>query len=137
MDLSWGIKPSWAKRIIINAQAETVSIKPTFTHSFEKHRVIVPCSGWYEWREEQGKKVKYLFRQQDGSALYMAGIALEDGSKVVTLTTKPNRQCADFHHRMPLLIPEDAVLGWISGNRDAAYQLIGHQWDGSLEISAC
>ncbi len=62
MDLSWGIKPSWAKRIIINAQAETVSIKPTFTHSFEKHRVIVPCSGWYEWREEQGKKVKYLFR---------------------------------------------------------------------------
>ncbi|WP_394251640.1 SOS response-associated peptidase family protein [Vibrio profundi] len=35
--------------MLINAQAETVSIKPTFKQSFSNNRVIVPCSVWYEW----------------------------------------------------------------------------------------
>nr|WP_284676505.1 SOS response-associated peptidase family protein [Vibrio sinus] len=48
VDLQWGIKPDWAKRIIVNAQAETVATKPTFRQAFHISRVVVPCSGWYE-----------------------------------------------------------------------------------------
>lgn len=86
LDLKWGIMPDWANHLIFNARAETVSVKSTFANAFEFNRVIVPCSGWYEWREEEGTKVKYLF-SLDNSVLYMAGIEL-DGSKLVTLTTK-------------------------------------------------
>lgn len=34
LDLSWGIKPSWTKRVLINAQAETVITKPMFKQPF-------------------------------------------------------------------------------------------------------
>ncbi|HDM8047798.1 TPA: SOS response-associated peptidase family protein [Vibrio fluvialis] len=135
-DLPWGIKPEWAKRLIINAQAETVAVKPTFAAAFENHRVLVPCSGWYEWREEQGKKVKYLFSQGKLDVLYMAGIALEGGTKLVTLTTKPNEQCAEYHHRMPLLIAQDSLLTWLNGKWPEVFELLSHQFNENLSIKS-
>ncbi len=137
LDLSWGIKPGWAKRIIINAQAETVMVKHTFSQAFEQSRVIVPCTGWYEWREEQGKKVKYLFSQEEGKVLYMAGIALNQDSKLVTLTTKANQQCSDYHHRMPLFISEDALLSWVTGLPEGAFPLLNNQYLDNLNVKAC
>ncbi|WP_375753770.1 SOS response-associated peptidase [Vibrio sp. HN007] len=110
-DLSWGIKPDWAKRVIINAQAESVAVKPTFRNAFQRSRVIVPCSGWYEWSAIDGTKKKYLISDPEHKPLFMAGIAL--GDKLVTLTTKPNKQYAEYHHRMPLLIPGDALQLWV------------------------
>ncbi len=52
MEASWGIKPTWAKQLLINAKAETVDQKPTFKQAFSERRCIVPCSGRYEWRDE-------------------------------------------------------------------------------------
>ncbi len=135
-DLPWGIQPDWANHLIINAKAETVAVKATFANAFEFNRVIVPCSGWYEWREEEGKKVKYLFSLAESDVLYMAGIALEGGKDLVTLTTSPNDQCSEFHHRMPLLIPNDEVLNWISGNGDNVYELLENQFSQTLTIQS-
>jgi putative SOS response-associated peptidase YedK len=50
----WGIKPNWSKKLIINAQAETVATKPTFKQAFQSQRFLVPCNGWFEWRTEEG-----------------------------------------------------------------------------------
>lgn len=135
LDLSWGIKPSWAKRIIINAQAETAAVKPTFAQAFEFNRVIVPCSGWDEWREEQDNKVKYLFYSENLAPFYIAGIALEGGSKLVTLTTRPNEQCNGYHHRMPLLIPDDSVMTWLSRKAEEAFPLLSYEYQGEPTIS--
>ena len=54
--LQWGIRPSWSKQLLINAQAETVATKQTFSDSFKFRRCVIPCSGWYEWKifEEGG-----------------------------------------------------------------------------------
>ncbi|MBR9786476.1 MAG: SOS response-associated peptidase [Vibrionaceae bacterium] len=134
LDLPWGIQPDWANHLIINAKAETVAVKATFAHAFEFNRVIVPCSGWYEWREENGKKVKYLFSLGESDVLYMAGIALNDGKDLVTLTAEPNEQCGEFHHRMPLLIPDEAVLSWISGEGKIVYKLLDNQFNETLTI---
>lgn len=135
-DLSWGIKPEWAKRILINAQAETVAVKPTFATGFEHNRVVVPCTGWYEWREEKGKKVKYLFSQGEEKVVYMAGITLDGGAKLVTLTTKPNLQCSEYHHRMPLLVHSNDIITWLRGSRDDAYQCLNHKFDEPVTINA-
>ncbi|MBO0161516.1 SOS response-associated peptidase [Vibrio alginolyticus] len=135
LDLSWGIKPSWAKRVLINAQAETVSTKPTFKQSFLDNRVIVPCSGWYEWANINGKKQKYLFKHADDSPIYMAAIALEHNEKVVTLTTKPNDQCRDYHHRMPLLVDRADVMQWLMGNPLSLGVLLNTNWESPLDIS--
>ena len=134
LDLPWGIKPDWANNLIFNAKAETVAVKATFASAFEFNRVIVPCSGWYEWQEENGKKAKYLFSLGESNVLYMAGIALNDGKELVTLTTEPNEQCSAFHHRMPLLIPDEEVLDWISGEGKSVYKLLDNQFSEVLTI---
>lgn len=66
----------------------------------------------------------------------MAGIALEGGSKLVTLTTKPNEQCAEYHHRMPLLIAQDSLLTWLSGKWPEVFELLSHQFDENLSIKS-
>lgn len=114
-NVRWGIQPSWAKRLIINAQAESVAEKPTFKRAFQLHRCVIPCSGWYEWQA----KAKYLFQAPDQAPLYMAGIyydasANDETPRLVTLTTKADEQCIVYHHRMPLLVQETQVRDWLS-----------------------
>ncbi|EKO3401944.1 SOS response-associated peptidase family protein [Vibrio fluvialis] len=118
LDLQWGIKPDWSKRLIINAQSETAHVKPTFKHAFDTARVIVPLSGWYEWSELNGKKEKFLFSRYDDKPLYMAGLAFKDSNQLVTLTTKPTQQCAAYHNRMPLIIDETDLEPWLMGTLD-------------------
>lgn len=126
-ELSWGIKPDWAKRIIINAQAESVATKPTFKVAFNSNRVIVPCTGWYEWKGEKGSKQKFSFADPYGRPLFMAGIAIED--KLVTLTTKPNEQYKAYHHRMPLLIPADSLISWVSAAPETCLPTLSFEYD--------
>ncbi|WP_434359880.1 SOS response-associated peptidase [Parasalinivibrio latis] len=133
--LNWGYKPHWAKKPLINAQAETVSVKPTFKNAFYHHRCIVPCTGWYEWKaDDTGKKQKYLFSDPDNGVVWMAGIFLE-GRYLVTLTTKPNGQCEYYHHRMPLLIKQDHLTSWLSPNVESAGALLSMEYEGKLHIS--
>jgi len=114
INATWGIQPAWANRLLINAQSETVATKPTFKSSFENSRCLVPMSGWYEWKKlEHGKKQKYLF-ENDSQAMFMAGILFDDNSKFVTLTTEPTEQCAEYHHRMPLLINDNDAEFWLA-----------------------
>ncbi|MCD8549301.1 MAG: SOS response-associated peptidase [Shewanella xiamenensis] len=75
INCTWGIKPNWSKSLLINAQAETVREKKTFANAFAHHRCVVPCSGWYEWRDEGGKrKQKYLFSHAVNSHCIWLGI---------------------------------------------------------------
>jgi len=51
----WGLVPFWADdpkvgARMINARSDTVASKPAFREAFEKRRLVVPASGWYEWR---------------------------------------------------------------------------------------
>ena len=118
LNTHWGIKPGWAKRLIINAQAETVANKKTFARAFAERRCLVPCSGWYEWRDEgESHKQKYYFSRSGREPLYMAGIwfpAVEEESSpaLVTLTTQPTTLCAQYHNRMPQLIWPEEVTFW-------------------------
>ncbi len=115
-DMQWGIQPTWSKRLLINAQSETVATKPTFAQAFAVNRCLVPCSGWYEWRKEDDKKQKYYFSHQQQQPLYMAGISFYNNNsqaQVVTLTTKPNPLCEQYHHRMPVLILPEHIQTWL------------------------
>jgi putative SOS response-associated peptidase YedK len=118
LNSSWGIKPDWSKKILINAQAETVATKKTFKHAFETSRCIVPCSGWYEWRDEGGKrKQQYIFEHADNQPFYMAGVYYhQEQTPFVSLTIKPNEKCAEIHGRMPLLIEPNCIEQWLGGN---------------------
>ena len=140
LDTTWGIKPQWSKKLLINAQSETVTVKPTFKRAFAENRCVVPCSGWYEWASVAGEgKHKYLFDNEDGSPLYMAGIFYpqpEASPELVTLTTKPSKQCTQYHHRMPLLIPEQAVEDWLTLPADKLSRLLAGAGE-SVRVVRC
>ena len=135
IDLNWGIKPTWAQRVIINAQAETVFVKPTFRDAFEISRVIVPCNGWYEWvRVGKGKR-KYQISDLAEMPLFMAGIALDGYKHLVTLTVVSNEQYEKYHDRMPLLVAEDAIRTWLCGDLSHATWLLANSYTPDLKIT--
>ena len=117
INAAWGIKPSWSKKLLINAQSETIATKQTFKHAFQRQRCLVPCNGWYEWRTENGKKVKYYFDHFDKEPLYMAGILFKhEITELVTLTTSPNKHCGQYHKRMPVLILPENKDYWFNSD---------------------
>ena len=123
----WGIKPLWSKKLIINAQAETVAIKPTFRQPFQSQRCLVPCNGWFEWKTEEGKKVKYLFEHANKMPLYMAGILFQhEHTELVTLTTKPNGKCSQYHQRMPVLVLAKDKENWFNSSPQQLEPLLQH-----------
>ena len=149
----WGIQPSWAKRIIINAQAETVAEKKTFKTAIRRHRCIVPCTGWYEWRDEGGpRKQKYHFGHTSDSPLFMAGIYFSadvpEGQQspapinpttinptpinIVTLTTKAQGVAADIHHRMPVFISPDYLNAWLTSDKENEWLAMMHTDDSEV-----
>lgn len=40
INAAWGIKPDWSKKLIINAQSETVQKKSTFKQAFQHQRCL-------------------------------------------------------------------------------------------------
>ncbi|WP_117234758.1 SOS response-associated peptidase [Vibrio maerlii] len=134
LELNWGIKPNWANRVIINAQAESVASKPTFRDAFVQSRVALPCSGWYEWSDLDGEKLKYLFKQPDDSPFYMGAVGFSGSNQMVTLTTQPTPQYLPYHHRMPFLIPSFAVRDWLFASPDEAKAMLQNWWPDELAI---
>lgn len=124
LDMAWGIQPSWSKQLLINAQEESAMQKPTWRNAMQTHRCIVPCSGWYEWRDEGGsKKQKYHFSHPDGKPLYMAGIWFEaETPQLVTLTTAANEVCQPYHHRMPVITDIAGCGVWLQAGENSNFE---------------
>ncbi|MCX7800812.1 MAG: SOS response-associated peptidase [Fimbriimonadales bacterium] len=118
----WGLVPPWAKDPSsgpINARAETAAEKPTFRTAMRRRRCLVPATGFFEWREEGGRKQPYLFRRKDGQPFGIAGLweAYEgaDGAfeSVALLTTSSNELVSPYHGRMPVLVPTAEFDRWL------------------------
>lgn len=133
----WGIQPAWAKRPLINAKIETAAEKPTFKKAFAQARCVIPVSGWYEWRTEQGKKQKYLFSAASAQPLLMGGIVFkgESGPRLVTLTTSPTTQCAEYHDRMPFLVPAEELDYWLQSPPEQLSAVTDHAMTQVLSIT--
>ena len=96
----------------------------------------MPCNGWFEWRTEEGKKVKYFFEHADQMPLYMAGILFKhEITELVTLTTAPNAKCSEYHKRMPVLISPEQTENWFNANLDVVTPLLGHVSDEMINVS--
>ena len=113
--MKWGF-PKWdGKGVIINARSETALDKKMFRVPLMKRRCVIPSAGFYEWRQETGKKQKYLFRLPDTKVLYMAGLFDTFGADnaYVVITTQANETMAPYHDRMPLILPPESIDSWL------------------------
>lgn len=122
--LRWGLVPHWSKRPgqgapMINARSESVEEKPAFRDAFARHRCLVPADGFFEWREEGGKKQPYFISRRDGRPLAFAGLWDTWRSQEAKLrscsilTTDANAAVAELHDRMPVLIEPEYFQEWL------------------------
>ncbi|MES9860178.1 MAG: SOS response-associated peptidase [Candidatus Thiodiazotropha sp. LLP2] len=116
----WGLIPSWAKdqKIgykCINARAESVDTKPAFRAAFKTRRCLIPCSGFFEWKLENGHKQPYCFRPTIQPLFALAGLYEhwrdKSGKQIDSCTIivgEANKDVAPVHDRMPIILaPED------------------------------
>lgn len=130
--LQWGFVPAWADDASpgpINARAETLAEKPMFA---DARRCIVPCDGFYEWRDGQ----PYYFSRPDDRPFAMAGVWAtyepttrqvglgefgDDGPRrdadpvhsFAIVTRAATGVVADYHHRESVVL--DAPDEWLAG----------------------
>jgi putative SOS response-associated peptidase YedK len=125
----WGLIPSWAKDVsmgnrMFNARAETVAEKPSFRNAYRRRRCLVPASGFYEWRLENGRKQPYCCHI-DQQLFSMAGIWEHwqdaEGNEMQTcavLTTEAKGAMQELHQRMPVYIAPSDYPEWLDCSSD-------------------
>jgi putative SOS response-associated peptidase YedK len=120
----WGLIPHWAKDAAIayktiNARGESVAAKPVFRAAFRQRRCLVPATGFYEWKVQDGGKQAYLIRPRRGGLISFAGLweswAGPEGEvrSFTIITTEANELMARIHDRMPAILQPGQYAHWL------------------------
>ncbi len=135
----WGLVNSWAKDAKraarqINAKAETLAARPAFREAFAQRRCIVPADGFFEWTGPKTARQPIWFHRAGGGLLLFAGLyeywrSGGEWQRTFTIvTTEANQLLAPVHDRMPVVLPEEAVDGWLdprAQGTDVLLRLLG------------
>jgi len=118
----WGLVPRWAKDPSVgarmnNARAETVAQKPSFREAYRKRRCLIPASGFYEWKLEDGRKQPYYILPQGEELFAFAGLwePWQELQTCAIITTEANAKMRAIHDRMPVIIPPAECANWLAG----------------------
>ncbi|KXC07306.1 SOS response-associated peptidase [Microbacterium hominis] len=145
----WGLVPSWSKdpgigAKAINARAEEVEDKPMFRQALIARRAIIPASGYYEWKTEDGVKTPYYIHPAGDEPLFFAGLyewwkdpakAPDDPTRWMLSFTVMTRgavgQLGSIHDRMPLFIDADYADVWL----DPTTENVGDLLDATIDAA--
>lgn len=121
----WGLIPAWVKdpkgfSLLINARGESVNDKPAFRNAMKRRRCLFPADGFYEWKEEGGRRRAFHARPQPGGPIAFAGLwetwTGPNGEEMETaaiVTTEANRTMGQVHHRAPVIVPPEGFDFWL------------------------
>ncbi len=111
-EAAWGFR-SKGGGLIINARSETALMKPMFSESALSRRCLIPAERFWEW---DASKEKYAFEDPAGRIMLLAGFWRRfDGlARFVVLTAAANASVNSVHERMPVIVPADSAIAWLS-----------------------
>jgi putative SOS response-associated peptidase YedK len=124
--LRWGLVPFWARdpgigNRLINARLETVHSKPAFRAAYRARRCVLPADGFYEWRAGPMGKQAFFMQPHDSRPFWLAGIwenwRSPQGERLrscAIITTEAGGALREIHHRMPVVLPTEALDSWLS-----------------------
>ncbi len=145
----WGLIPAWVKdpkdfSLLINARGESVNDKPAFRNAMKRRRCLFPADGFYEWKEEDGRRRAFHARPTAGGPTAFAGLwetwIGPNGEELETaaiVTTQANKTMGAVHHRAPVIVPHEAFDFWLDcGKVDekTASELIAPAPEGLMEV---
>src|SRR5215472_11726588 len=75
----WGLIPPWVEdparfSLLINARVESVNDKPAFHNAMRRRRCLLPADGFYEWKNDGGRKRPYCVRPRQHGPIAFAGL---------------------------------------------------------------
>ena len=119
---NWGYFPDWLKkqsnsRPLFNTRHESLLEKKTFTSAFKNSRCLIPITGWYEWKEEEGIKQPYYFSSNSSAIIFAAGLYWNRSSGDIEssiITREAVEHLHVIHNRSPLLLNEKNRDLWLS-----------------------
>jgi len=86
-------------------------------------RCLIPADGFYEWVniEDSKEKIPLYFLPKSKAAFAFAGLwetwkspkGVEINSSTI-ITTEPNALVGKFHSRMPVILPQEEYLNWLT-----------------------
>jgi putative SOS response-associated peptidase YedK len=126
----WGLVPFWAKdesigSKLINARAETVSIKPSFKNSLKSRRCLVISDGFFEWKKMAGLKQPYRVTLKNEDLYAYAGLwdiwKDTQGNAVnsfTIITTDANELVSELHNRMPVILNREDEALWLDNHAE-------------------
>lgn len=140
-EMRWGLIPHWAddERIgakLFNARRETADQKPAFREAWRQRRCLVPSTGFYEWRRQEGgaRPQPFHFQLRDRGVFCFAGLwerwerpptrqeelfadTFDAPSLVLEtftiLTQPPNDLVGEYHDRMPVMLKPADGAAWL------------------------
>ena len=148
--MRWGLVPHYWRAmddgpLLINARAESLRDKPSFSQAFAQRRCLIPADGFYEWLDQGGRKQPYRFTLMSHQCFAMAGIwerwRADSGASVEScaiITVSANDDVAPVHRRMPAILPVAAYSDWLDPQRDhhGLWQALRPLPSGLLRASA-
>ncbi len=132
----WGLIPSWAKDAAVgnklnNARGETVAEKPSFRSALKTRRCLIPASGFYEWKSENGIKQPWYISLKSGEPMAFAGLwetwQPAEGESVEScciITTSANAIMEPIHERMPVILQPEQWSLWLSPQEQKSDHLL-------------
>lgn len=119
-NLVWGLIPSWSTdgKGFINARAETLEIKPSFSESFQRRRCLIHADGFFEWKRSGRAKQPYYIQMANGGQFSFAGIwdrwgTREPITSCAIITTTANNILKPLHDRMPVMLKPGHFETWL------------------------
>jgi len=126
----WGLIPMWARdrnfsTQTFNARSETLTEKVSFKEAFKRRRCLIPVDGFYEWQQSPSskKKVPFYFQMESGEPIVFAGLwefwrdannpEAAPVESCTIVTTAANDYMQSYHHRMPVMLPQEQWQTWL------------------------
>lgn len=122
--MSWGYPLNQKSQLIINAKSENIFKLDMFKKSLGNKKCLIPCTGFFEWKHEEKRKIKYLIKPQEKDFFYLAGLYdsyfSKNGyiNKFVIITALANEQMSGIHNRMPLIVHKELAGDWLHNKTD-------------------
>lgn len=125
--MRWGYMPPWFrtpkdifKYKTFNARAEGIFEKPTWKAAIRYHRALVPCTGFYEWKQQADGKQPFLITPQNEALFSFAGLygiwhdaQGHEWHTYSIVTTAANKDMQAVHDRMPVILHREDEASWL------------------------
>ncbi|WP_410771336.1 SOS response-associated peptidase [Fontibacillus sp. BL9] len=118
-EFRWGFIPYWGKDAV-NADLRKVHQNPTYRKLVDKQRCVIPCNGFYYWKQEGKKSYPVRVVMKNRGMFGVAGLyeIWRDtrGEPLRTFTlvmTEANPLIGEFESRMPAILSPEGVARWL------------------------